>query len=63
MDSNEFEQWIYQNYTIGDNNPMARELLENVLDYANGMEPEEQHNYLSRMIPQVPETIIRTVQY
>ena len=37
MDKKEFEQWIYRNYTIG-KNPMARELLSNVLDYAEGNE-------------------------
>ena len=62
MNSDHFAQWIYENYTIGDN-PMARELLENVLEYAEGMEPEEQYNYLCRMIPQVPEAVIRTVSY
>lgn len=62
MNSDEFAQWIYANYTIGDN-PMARELLENVLEYAEGMEPEEQYSYLCRMIPQVPEAVIRTVSY
>lgn len=62
MDNDQFAQWIYENYTIGDN-PMARELLENVLGYAEGMEPEEQYNYLCRMIPQVPEAVIRTVSY
>lgn len=58
----EFEQWIYENYTIGEN-AMARELLENVLDAADGMGPEEQYDYLCRMIPQVPESVIRTVSY
>lgn len=62
MNSDQFAQWIYENYTIGDN-PMARELLENVLEYAEGMESEEQYDYLCRMIPQVPETVIRTVSY
>lgn len=62
MNSDQFAQWIYENYTIGDN-PMARELLENVLEYSEGMESEEQYDYLCRMIPQVPETVIRTVSY
>lgn len=62
MSKSEFAQWIYENYTIGDN-AMARELLENVLDEADGMEPGEQYDYLCRMIPQVPESVIRTVSY
>lgn len=62
MNENEFAQWIYENYTIGDN-PMARELVENVLHYAEGMEPEDQYIYLCMMIPQVPEAVIRKVSY
>ena len=62
MDKNEFEQWIFANYTI-DENPMARELLSNVLEYADGMSECEQYNFLCRMIPQVPEQIIRQVSY
>lgn len=62
MDKTEFAQWIYKCYNIG-SNPMARELLENVLDYAEGMSEQEQYEYLCRMIPQVPERIIRTVHY
>jgi hypothetical protein len=62
MDKNEFAQWIYENYTI-DENPMAREMLENILEYAEGMDENEQYLYLNRMIPQVPESIIRKVSY
>lgn len=62
MDKDEFAQWIFANYTI-DYDPMARELLENVLDYAEGMGLDEQYNYLCRMIPQVPKSVIRTVSY
>lgn len=62
MDNDKFEQWIYENYTIGEK-AMARELLKNVIEYAEGMEPGEQYNYLCRMIPQVPEAVIRTVSY
>ncbi len=62
MNKKEFAQWIYENYTI-DEKPMARELLENVLDEAEGMSEEEQYRYLSRMIPQVPDSIIRKVCY
>ena len=62
MDRKEFAQWIYQNYTI-DENAMARELLENVLEYADGMNEKEQYEYLCRMIPQVPESIIKKVSY
>ena len=62
MDKAAFEQWIFKNYTI-DENAMARELLSNVLEYAMGMNENEQYNFLCRMIPQVPERIIRQVNY
>lgn len=62
MNKQEFAQWIYENYTIGDNS-MARELLENVIDEADGMSETEQYEYLSRMIPQVPDNVIRKVCY
>lgn len=63
MNEIEFAQWIYKNYTIGASNPMARELLENVLEYAEGMAGDEQYRYFCQMIPQVPEAIIRQVSY
>ena len=62
MTKEEFAQWIYKNYTIGEN-AMARELLKNVLDEAEGMSPEEQYNFLCRVIPQVPECVIRCVEF
>ena len=62
MNKTEFEQWVFENYTI-DENPMARELLSNVLEYAAGMERIAQHTFLCRIIPQVPRRIIRQVSY
>lgn len=61
MNEIQFEQWIYKNYTIGDN-AMARELLGNIFEYAKGMEPKTQYNYLCRMIP-IPKRVIRNVAY
>lgn len=62
MNKAEFAQWIFENYTIGDN-AMGRELLENVLCEADGMDENEQYQYLSRVIPQVPDRVIRKVRY
>jgi len=62
MDRKEFAQWIYQNYTINEN-PMAREMFENILEYADGMNKKEQYDYCRRMIPQIPESIIRQFVY
>lgn len=62
MTKTEFAQWIFENYTIGQDT-MARELLDNVLNETDGMEPGEQYEYLCRMIPQVPEHMIHCVCY
>jgi len=62
MNRQEFEQWVFENYTINEN-PMARELLTNIFNYADGMGETEQYDFLCRMIPQVPEQMIRQVHY
>lgn len=61
MNLDEFEQWIYTNYTIGDN-AMARELLHNVIAFAErNYFDDELYSFLSDMIPQVPDSVIRKV--
>ena len=58
MNKTKFEQWVFENYTV-DENPMARELLSNVLEYAADMERTAQYSFLCRIIPQVPKRIIK----
>lgn len=60
MSKEEFIQYVYENYTI-DTNPMARELFENVLTYAEGLCEQAQYEFLCAVIPQVPERIIARV--
>ena len=57
MNKREFIQWVYANYTIG-SNPMARELFENVLAYAETLNEREQYDFLCEIIPEVPERVI-----
>lgn len=44
-------------------NQRERELIQRVLDEAEGMEEIEQYNFLCRMLDSVPERIIRQVYY
>ena len=62
MNKKEFLKWIMDNYNVAKTH-FDYELLENVLDYAEGMEENDQYNFLSRMIPQIPDEIIRKVYY
>lgn len=38
-------------------------MLDGILDYAEGMEPEEQYSFLCTMFPSLPESILRRVEY
>ena len=56
MSKDEFRQWIYDNYNVpGDNCTLAPAMLDGILDYAEGMEPEEQYSFLCTMFPSLPE--------
>ena len=64
MSKDEFRQWIYDNYNVpGDNCTLAPAMLDGILDYAEGMEPEEQYSFLCTMFPSLPESILRRVEY
>lgn len=64
MSKIEFRQWIYKNYNVPENNcTLAPSMLDAILDYAEGMEEMEQYIFLCRMLPDLPDSIIRTVCY
>lgn len=64
MDKQEFRQWIYDNYNVpGDNCTLAPGMLDNILDYADGMDEIAQYDFLCRMLPSLPDSIIRKVSY
>lgn len=64
MSKDEFKQWIYDNYNVpGNNCTLAPQMLDSILDYAEGMEEVEQHYFLCAMFPSLPESVIRKVSY
>ena len=63
MNKYEFKKWILEEYPSVFTTHFAFELLDNLLEYAENMNENMQYKYLCRMIPQVPESIIRTVHY
>ena len=64
MNKDEFRQWIYDNYNVpGDNCTLGPTMLDAILDYAEGMEENEQYRFLCRMLVEIPRRIIRKVRY
>lgn len=63
MNKKEFEQFMYYQFPTAFEVSFAREMLQNILDYADGMEEIEQYNFLCDMIPQVAEIDVRKVFY
>lgn len=66
MNKDEFRHWIYDNYNVpGNNCTLAPGMLDAILDYAEGITAAqgeaEQYEFLCRMFPQFPESIIRRV--
>ena len=57
MNKEELKKYIKENYSNLD-----ERLVNNILDYAEGMEEIEQYNYLCAILP-IPEIIIRKVNY
>lgn len=67
MNKDEFKQWIYDNYHVpADNCTLAPQMLDNILDYAEDIAAAqgqaEQYEFLCRMLPSLPERIIRRVE-
>lgn len=67
MNKDEFRQWIYDNYHVpADNCTLAHDMLDGILDYAEDIAAAqgqaEQYEFLCRMFPQFPESIIRRVE-
>ena len=64
MSKDEFRQRIYDNYNVhGDNCTLAPAMLDSILDYAEGIGPEEQYIFLCAMFPSLPESVLRRVEY
>lgn len=62
MNSDEFRRWIYDNYNVpGNNCTLAPSMLDGILEWAEGLEPEEQYRFLCTVFPNLPESVIRRV--
>lgn len=64
MSKDEFRQWIYDNYNVpGNNCTLAPSMLDGILDYAEEIAAAqgqaEQYEFLCRMFPSLPESVIR----
>lgn len=62
-----FIQWIYDNYNVpGDNRTLAPAMLDGIIDYAEEMTCREgtaaAQEFLHRMLPSLPEDVIRRVE-
>lgn len=66
MNKEEFYNYIVEDTMQGketEGNRREREIINNVLDEAEGMEEMDQYNFLCRMITNIPERVIRRVCY
>ncbi len=64
MDKADLRQWICDMYIVPDDNiTLAPNMLDGILDYAEGMEPEERYHFFRTVLPDLPESIIRSVDY
>ena len=59
MNKQELRKYITDTYNY---DYFAMQLIDNILNYAEGMEENEQYGFLSYMLP-IPESIIRKVYY
>ena len=63
MNKEEFRNYIIEEFPTVFTTHFAVEMLENILNYAEGMSEIEQYNFLCSMIPQMSEQEIRKVNY
>lgn len=63
MNKKELKEWIYDNYNVpDDNNTLAPDMLDGILEYAEYLEDEERFRFLSYMFPDLPASILREVK-
>lgn len=49
-----FKEWLFENYNVPDDNcTLAPDMLDGILDYAEGMELEEQYDFFCKMFPSI----------
>lgn len=67
MNKEEFRQWIYDNFNVGDNYTIAPAMLDGILDYAEKMAVEEgqekSRDFLHLMLPALTDEEIELVKF
>jgi len=53
MNKEQFRQWIFNNYNVGDNTTMAPNLLDAILDYAERFNPKERKEFFVFMLSDI----------
>lgn len=63
MNKKEMKEWIYDNYNVPDNNnTLAPDMLDGILEYATYLEDEERFRFLSYVFPDLPASILREMK-
>jgi len=63
MTMNGFRNWIIECYNIPyDNNTLAPDMFEGILNHAENMKPDEQCAFLCDMFPSIPKSIIQSIK-
>lgn len=62
MNKEEFKQFMYYEFPYVFENSFTREMLSNILAYAENMDdPTERYNFLSGIIPEVTEEELKEI--
>lgn len=64
MSKEEFRAWIYENYNVpGNNCTLAPSMLDGILEWAEGMESGQRLCFFETVFPDLPDRVLRQVDY
>lgn len=64
MSKEEFRDWIYENYNVpGNNCTLAPSMLDGILEWAENMDREERLRFFETVFPNLPDRVLRRVDY
>lgn len=64
MSKEEFRDWIYENYNVpGNNCTLAPSMLDGILEWAESMDGEERLRFFETVFPDLPDQVLRRVDY
>ena len=64
MNKEEFRDWIYENYNVpGDNTTLAPDMLDGILEWAEGMSGEDRLRFFKTVFPDLPHQVLLQVFY